>query len=62
MTLDRKSSHKGQFFLIEIYRSVKIGQYLVEIQIFENMESEGANIFNISDIEKIAFKLSKLSS
>ncbi len=56
MTLDHKSSHKGQFFKIEIYASsesrinnlsidvwfVMIGQYLAEIQLFENLESEGA--------------------
>ncbi len=57
VTLDHKTnhSHKGQFFEIEIYKSseswnnlsidvwfVMIGQYLSEIQLFENMESEGA--------------------
>ncbi len=56
MTLDHKTSHKGQFFKIEIYVSyeswinklsidlwfVMIGQYLAEIQLFENLESEGA--------------------
>ncbi len=31
-----------------------IGQYLAEIQLFENMESEGAKNLNI---EKIAFKI-----
>ncbi len=31
-----------------------IGQYLAEIQLFENMESEGAKILNI---EKITFKV-----
>ncbi len=54
MTLDHKTSHKGQFFEIEIYTSseswinklsidvwfVRIWQYLAEI--FENLESEGA--------------------
>ncbi len=34
--------HKGQFFKIEIYASSEIGQYLAEIQLFENLESEGA--------------------
>ncbi len=54
--MEHKTSHKGQFFEIEIYRSsesginnlsidvwfVMIGQYLSEIQLFENLESEGA--------------------
>ncbi len=56
VTLDHKTSHKGQFFKIEIYTSfwinnlsidvwfVMIGQYLAEIQLFENLESEGAKI------------------
>ncbi len=56
MTLDHKTSYEGQFFLIKIYTSseswmnklsidvwfVMIGQYLAEIQLFENLESEGA--------------------
>ncbi len=56
VTLDYKTSHKGQFFETEIFTSseswinklsidlwfVRIGQYLVEIQLFENLESEGA--------------------
>ncbi len=56
MTLEYKTSHKGQFCEIEIYASsesrinnlsidvwfVMIGQYLAEIQLFENLESEGA--------------------
>ncbi len=56
VTLDHKTSHKGTFFKIEIYTSansrinnlsidvwfVMIGQYLAEIQLFENLESEGA--------------------
>ncbi len=33
----------------------KIGQYLAEIQLFENMESEGAKKKNLN-IEKITFK------
>ncbi len=32
-----------------------IGQYLAEIQLFENLESEGAK--KIKNIEKIAFKV-----
>ncbi len=71
MTLDHKTSHKGTFFEIEIYTSseswinklyidvfVRIGQYLAEIQLIGNLESEGAKNLNT---EKIAFKLSKLS-
>ncbi len=56
VTLEHKISHKGQFFEIEINTSseswinnisidvwfVRIGQYLSEIQLFENLESEGA--------------------
>ncbi len=68
MTLDLKTSLKYQFFEIEIYASseirinnlsidvwfVRSGQYLAEIQLFENMKSEGAKKFNI---EKISFKV-----
>ncbi len=39
---------------------VVIGQYLAEIQLFENLESEGAKNLNIE--EKSILKLSKLSS
>ncbi len=50
VTLDHQTSNKGLFF--EIYTSwknklfidvwfVRIGQYLEEIQLFENLESEG---------------------
>ncbi len=56
MTLDHKTSHKGNILEIEMYTSyeswinklsidvwfVMIGQYLAEIQLFENLESEGA--------------------
>ncbi len=55
-TLDHKTSHKGQFFKIEIYTSseswintlsidiwfIRTGKYLVEIQLFEYLESESA--------------------
>ncbi len=48
MTLDHKTSHKCQFFKninnklsIDVW-FVRIGQYLAEIQLFENLESEGA--------------------
>ncbi len=54
--MDHKISHKDQFFDIEIYTLseswinniyinvcfVMIGQYLAEIQLFDNLESEGA--------------------
>ncbi len=56
VTLDHKTSHKGQFLTIKINASseswihklsidvwfVMIGQYLVEIQLFENLESKSA--------------------
>ncbi len=56
VTLDHKTSHEGQFFEIGIYTSseiwinklsvdvwfVRIGQYLAELQLFENLESESA--------------------
>ncbi len=56
VTLEHKISHKGQLFETEIYTSseswinnlsidvwfVMIGQYLAEIQLFDNLESEGA--------------------
>ncbi len=57
MTLDHKASLKGQFLEIEIYTQlhlykinkppidvlfVRIGQHFAEIQLFENLESEGA--------------------
>ncbi len=68
MTLEHKTSLKGQFYEIEIYKSseswinnlsidvwfVMIGQYLAEIQLFVNLESEGAKNLNI---EKIIFKV-----
>ncbi len=45
-----KTSHKGQFWNVHISLNklsidvwfVMIGQYLVEIQLYENLESEGA--------------------
>ncbi len=54
--LDHKTSQKGNFFEIEMYTwpeswmnklsidvwFVRIRQYLAEIQLFENLESEGA--------------------
>ncbi len=53
VTLDHKTSHKGKFLIYTSYESwinklsidvwfVMIGQYLAEIQLFENLESEGA--------------------
>ncbi len=76
VTLDHKTSHKSQFFDIEMSTSseswinkfsinvwfVRIGQYLAEIQLFENLESEGAFFFTNLNIEKIAFKVVKWSS
>ncbi len=53
VTVDHKTSHKGQLFEIEMYTtseswivfpliySFMIGQHLAEIQLFENLESEG---------------------
>ncbi len=38
---------------------VMIGQYLAEIQLFENLESEGAKNLNI---EKITFKVVQMKS
>ncbi len=49
LTLHHKSSHKGTFFKLSWINKrsidlwfVSIRQYLAEIQIFENLESEGA--------------------
>ncbi len=46
VTLDHKISHKGTFFEINKLSIdvwfVRIGQYLAEIQLFENLKSEGA--------------------
>ncbi len=64
VTLDHKISHKGTFLELEMYISteswinnisidvwfVKIGQYLAEIQLLENLESEGAKNLNIKKI------------
>ncbi len=66
MTQDHKISHKGSFSEIEIYTAsdswikkllielwfVRIGQYLAEIQLFDNLESEGAK-----KSFKLAFKI-----
>ncbi len=41
VTLDHKTSHKCHFFFIDVW-FVMIGQYLAEIKLFENLESEGA--------------------
>ncbi len=73
VTLDHKTSHKGTFFEIEIYTSSvrwinkfsidvwfdRIGQYLAEIQLFENLESEGAKKSKYWENQN---KLSKWSS
>ncbi len=50
VTLDHKTSHKGKFIFSESWINkifidvwfVRIGQYLTEIQLFENLDSEGA--------------------
>ncbi len=43
MTLDHKTSHKGQFFEIEIYISSESWMNKLSIDVwFENLESEGA--------------------
>ncbi len=62
MTLDHKTSHKGQFYEAEIYYLFKfsidvwfmIGQYLAEIQLFEIWNLRVQKNLNI---EKIAFKV-----
>ncbi len=73
VTMDHKTSHKCQFFEIEIYTSyeswinklsidvwfVMIGQYLADIQLFENLESEGEK--KSKYWEKSPLKLSKWS-
>ncbi len=76
VSLNHKTNHKGPFFEIEIYTSpeslinklvfnfvwfVRIGQYLAKIQLFENLESEGAKKKNLN-IENIAFKVIQLKS
>ncbi len=72
VTLDHKTSHKGQFFKIKIYTPsgswinklcidewfARIGQYMAEIQLFENLESEGAK--KNLNIEKITFKVVRM--
>ncbi len=47
MTLDHKTSHKSTFLKMRFMHSshvwfIMIGQYLAEIQLFENLESEDA--------------------
>ncbi len=69
MTRDHKTSLKCQFFDVEMYAAseswinklsidawfVRMGQYLAEIQILENLESEGAK--KSKYFEKIVFKV-----
>ncbi len=58
--VEHKTSYKGNFFIIiEMYTSSESWQYLAEIQLFENLESEGVKI-NI--FRKSPLKLSKWSS
>ncbi len=62
VTLDHKTSHNGQFYKIKIIHIllsidvwfVMIGWYLAEIQLFENLDSEGAK--KNQNIKKITFK------
>ncbi len=69
VALDHKTSHKGQFCLnfwinnlsIDVW-FVRIGQYLAQIQLFENLESEGAKIKNKKKIEETAFKVVQIKS
>ncbi len=74
VTLDHKTSHKGQFLDIEIYTSseswinklidafdewfVKIGQYLTEIQLWKS-GIWGCKKKQVN-IEKIAFKFAQI--
>ncbi len=69
VTLDHKTSHKGQFFEIVIYKSseswinklsidvrfVRIGQYLAKIQLFEKIWN--LRVQRNQNTEKIAFKV-----
>ncbi len=73
MTLNHKTSHKGQVFQIEIYTSaeswtnmlsidvwfVRIGQYLVKIQLFENWN---LRMQKDQTIEKTTFKIVQIKS
>ncbi len=73
VAMDHKTSHKGTFFKIEIYTPseswintfsidvwfVRTGQYLVEIQLFENMESEGAKKSNCLEVLSNAYYLGR---
>ncbi len=69
MTLDHKTINKGQF-CETIYTSseidvwfVRIWQYLSEIQLFENLWSEGAKQFEYyENTEKITFKFVQIKS
>ncbi len=67
---NHKTSHKGNFFLNWdlSYESwinnlfidawfVRIGQYLAEIQLFENLQSEGEKKKKNLNIEKITYKV-----
>ncbi len=42
VTLDHKTSHKDHSFLNRDVWFARIGRYLAEMQLFENLESEGA--------------------
>ncbi len=55
VTLDHKTSHKGNFFEIEVYTSSEswinkykyINKYLAKIQLFENLDWSAISIFII---------------
>ncbi len=59
VTLDNKTRHKGNFFKIELFiinnisidvRFVRIG-YFSEIQLLQNLESEGAKKYKSKYLE-----------
>ncbi len=57
MTLDHKTSHKGPFLKLRFrhhLKAIMLGQYFAEMQLFENLESEGAKKIKI--LRKSPFK------
>ncbi len=62
VTLEHKTSHKGHLWILWINKlfidvwfvRIGVGPYLAEIQLFENLQSEGTKKWNI---EKISFKV-----
>ncbi len=55
MTLDHNTSHTGRFLSINVW-FVRIGQYLADTQLFENLESDSAkkNLFIEHDVYLIS--------